>query len=83
MSAHLLLGLAVLAAGSGTVAAAVRAWPPTHGRPRYDGPPPVGFETSPRQAYCPAEGQDTPHNFDAGGVRHCRVCNTTTKDSHD
>ncbi|WP_433856739.1 hypothetical protein [Streptomyces kronopolitis] len=82
MSEHVLYGLAAIAAGGGTLAAAARAWPPPTGRHRL-GPRPVGFETQPRWAHCPAEGRDTPHSFDAGGVRHCRVCKTTTTKDND
>ncbi|MCX5326361.1 hypothetical protein [Streptomyces sp. NBC_00120] len=81
MNEQVLYGLAALTAGGGALAAAARAWPPRTDR-LSPGPRPAGFETHPRWARCPAEGRDTPHSFDAGGRRHCRVCRyTTTKDS--
>ncbi|QKW07007.1 hypothetical protein HUT18_11930 [Streptomyces sp. NA04227] len=80
MSEHVLY-LATIAVGGGTIAAAVRSWPPP-GQRRTD-PPRAGLRTDPVWAPCPVEGRDTPHSFDAGGVRRCRVCKATTKKDND
>lgn len=76
MSDRILPGLLAVGFGAWAVMAAVRSWTGRRGRHRV-GPPTARFHTGAPRAYCPAEGRDTPHTFDAGR-RRCLVCKTTT-----
>ncbi|MEV6565944.1 hypothetical protein [Streptomyces kronopolitis] len=72
-----LLGLLGLSAGAGMVAAAARSWAAPGGGRHRPGTRHARFHERAPLAYCPAEGWETPHRFDAG-QRHCLVCKTTT-----